>query len=197
MYYTHNKSGVLYKFIKKALLQNKQGIWVDCIIYENEEEMTFVRELPDWEKSFTRKIFTAKEIQRDIDCGIEEGRNLFKHTNGSDFSGLMRISNKVYSLQKELEKVELLEKPKFYKLLHKPTGLFYQPVKHRVGNLGIIGKVYSARKPEPPTQVKLCGTYKKKLCKREQLIKDFFKFEGYQDKYVNIPITDWEIISFK
>lgn len=55
MYYTHIKSGVTYKFCLGALLQSRQGIWVDCIIYENEEGMTFVRELPDWEKSFIKK----------------------------------------------------------------------------------------------------------------------------------------------
>ena len=43
MYYTHIKSGVLYKYIKSALFQNIEGEWVDCIIYENKEEMTFVR----------------------------------------------------------------------------------------------------------------------------------------------------------
>ena len=56
MYYTHNKSGVIYKFIQKALLQNREGVWVDCIIYENEEGMTFVREQSDWERSFTKVI---------------------------------------------------------------------------------------------------------------------------------------------
>jgi hypothetical protein len=55
MYYIHKKSEVLYKLIQKALLQSRQGIWVDCIIYKNEEGMTFVRELPDWEKSFIKK----------------------------------------------------------------------------------------------------------------------------------------------
>lgn len=55
MYYIHNSSGVTYKFLQNALLQSRQGIWVDCVIYENEEGMTFVRELPDWEKSFIKK----------------------------------------------------------------------------------------------------------------------------------------------
>lgn len=194
MYYTHNKSGVIYKFIQRALLQSDKGVWGDCIIYENKEGMTFVREQTDWDRSFTKKVFTAEEIQKDIDYCLEEEKDLYKFTNGTDFPGLMRISNKIYSLQKELEKVNTSEKPKFYKLLHKPTGLFYQPLKHRVGNLGTIGKVYAARKPLAPMQIKLCGTYKKKLCKREQLIKDFFNFEGYENRYVDTPLTDWEVI---
>jgi len=55
MYYTHNKSGVLYKFIQTALFQNEKGVWGGCTIYENEEGMTFVREQSDWERSFTKK----------------------------------------------------------------------------------------------------------------------------------------------
>lgn len=58
MYYTHKKSGVKYKFIMGALFQNREGVWVDCVIYENEEGMTFVRELLDWEKSFTKSVLT-------------------------------------------------------------------------------------------------------------------------------------------
>lgn len=151
MYYTHKKSGVTYKFIMGALFQNKEGVWVDCVIYENEEGMTFVRELPDWERSFTKR------------------------------EGVTRV-------------IEDNRTPRFYKLLHVPTGLFYQPTKHRVGNLGTLGKVYSSRKPMIPTQIKLCGTYKKKLCKREQIIKNFFKFEGYQDRYVDTLMADWEVV---
>lgn len=52
MEYIHIKSKVLYKFIKPALFQNEKGEWVDCIIYENEEGMTFVRLKKDFEKSF-------------------------------------------------------------------------------------------------------------------------------------------------
>lgn len=55
MYYLHNNSQVLYKFIQKALLQDDNGVWVDCVIYENEDGMTFVRKVTDWEKSFTKK----------------------------------------------------------------------------------------------------------------------------------------------
>lgn len=56
MYYIHKKSGVIYKFNIGALFQNREGVWVDCVVYENEEGMTFVRELVDWEKSFIKKV---------------------------------------------------------------------------------------------------------------------------------------------
>lgn len=56
MYYLHNNSQVLYKFIQKALLQDDNGVWVDCVIYENVEGMIFVRKFTDWEKSFTKVI---------------------------------------------------------------------------------------------------------------------------------------------
>ena len=55
MYYIHKKSQVLYKYIKSALFQNSEGKWVECIIYENEEEMTFVRLKEDFEKSFIKR----------------------------------------------------------------------------------------------------------------------------------------------
>lgn len=55
MEYIHIKSGKSYNFIKPALFQNEKGEWVDCIIYENEEEMTFVRLQEDFEKSFIKK----------------------------------------------------------------------------------------------------------------------------------------------
>lgn len=56
MEYLHNKSQVLYNFIKPALFQNEKGEWRDAIIYKNEEGMVFVRLREDFEKSFTKKI---------------------------------------------------------------------------------------------------------------------------------------------
>lgn len=64
MYYTHTKSGVLYQYMKPALFQNSEGKWVDCVIYENKEKMTFVRLKEDFEKSFTKKVYTVEELNQ-------------------------------------------------------------------------------------------------------------------------------------
>jgi hypothetical protein len=98
-----------------------------------------------------------------------------------------------------------------YKILHKPTGLFYTPSKG-YGNLSTTGKIY-ARKPNlnqiggsVRIIVREYGTEEVKLSKKLQTIVDFFKIQketwgaqnhvsGYHfDKHINVPNEDWEII---
>jgi hypothetical protein len=93
---------------------------------------------------------------------------------------------------------------KAYKILHKPTGLFYTPSKG-YGNLSTTGKVYH----EKPSLSWIDGgvrvivkDYKnKKLSKRLQIIVDYFNLpknygteETYNiDEHINVLDNDWEI----
>ena len=101
---------------------------------------------------------------------------------------------------------------KVYKILHKPTGLYFTP-SNGTGNLSITGKIYS-RKPSLTVciggSIRIIvheyGTEEVKLSKKLQAIVDFFKipketwgeknyFSGYYfDKHINTPYEDWEII---
>ena len=102
---------------------------------------------------------------------------------------------------------------KVYKILHKPTGLFYTPSKG-YGNLSTTGKIY-ARQPKLNQiggniriivrEHALVGE-EIKLSKKLRTIVDFFKIPQetwgannhvtgyYFDKHINIPNEDWEII---
>lgn len=93
---------------------------------------------------------------------------------------------------------------KVYKILHKPTGLYFTPSRG-YGNLSTTGKIY-ARKPS--LTVCIGGSVRiivhewkdKKLSKKLQTIVDFFnvpqdKNGGYWfDRHFDSPYEDWEII---
>ena len=90
-----------------------------------------------------------------------------------------------------------------YKILHKPTGLFFTPSRGH-GNLSTQGKIYS-RKPSlewAGGSVRLVITTwsSKKLTKKQQILVDYFEIEPndkgyyYIDAYFKISKEDWEII---
>lgn len=89
---------------------------------------------------------------------------------------------------------------KVYKLLHKPTGLFYQPSKSN-GNLSTKGKIYQ-NKPNVEwgltLRIKIWSLKKNPDGKNKKII-DYFGLEynnGSVDKYVKTNINDWEIVEF-
>lgn len=91
---------------------------------------------------------------------------------------------------------------KVYKILHKPTGLFFTPSRGH-GNLSTTGKVY-----QRPPQLKWAGesvrivvkTWSgKKPTKKQQILIDYFEIEPHKDsywldKYFRVSKDDWEII---
>jgi len=95
---------------------------------------------------------------------------------------------------------------KVYKILHKPTGLFFIPSKGR-GNLSKTGKIY----PKPPQLKWATGSVRivlhiwsgKKPQKHQQTIIDHFELEsdksgGYWiDKHYKVNDRDWEIVEYE
>lgn len=82
---------------------------------------------------------------------------------------------------------------KVYKLMHKPTGLFFKPMGSGDGNLGLTGKVYSKR-PGIPSAVRIqLGARTIKANTLADKIESFFKT---RNGYVNTPLTDWEVIQY-
>lgn len=93
---------------------------------------------------------------------------------------------------------------KVYKILHKPTGLYFTPSRGS-GNLSTTGNIYSRK---PSLTVCIGGSVRiivktwpsEKLSKKLQTIVDFFnvpkdeKGGYYFDKHVNTPYEDWEIV---
>ncbi len=94
-----------------------------------------------------------------------------------------------------------------YKILHKPTGLFYTPSKG-YGNLSLIGKIYS-KKPSlrhicESTRIVINNYSRKvKLNKKSHILINHFNiklYEGFErtwlfyDKNHHVPKSDWEII---
>lgn len=98
-------------------------------------------------------------------------------------------------------------KMKVYKILHKPTGLFFIPSRSGRGNLSKIGKIY----PRPP-RLEWAGTSirvvlktfgnSRKIQKHQQILVDYFNLEqqpngGYWiDKCYKCSPEDWEIIEY-
>ena len=92
---------------------------------------------------------------------------------------------------------------KVYKILHKPTGLFFTPYKGS-SNLSKNGKIYSNipnfiwRESTIRITIKNTG----RLQKHQQIIVDYFKIRphtagGYwEDSYFECNANDWEIIEF-
>jgi hypothetical protein len=93
---------------------------------------------------------------------------------------------------------------KVYKILHKPTGLYFTPSQGS-GNLSTTGKIYSRK---PSLTVCIGGSIRiivhewkdKKLSKKLQTIVNFFEIpkpenETYWiDKHFSTPYEDWEIV---
>lgn len=102
------------------------------------------------------------------------------------------------SLPEEFQKEVMLNlgqhtKIKVYKVLHKPTGLFYKPVKGYDSNLGLSGKVYSKR-PSIPGRINIHlrgGTFKPGTV--SDIIEKHFKTR-YGSAVT--PESDWEIIEY-
>jgi len=92
---------------------------------------------------------------------------------------------------------------KVYKILHKPTGLFFTPSKG-YGNLSVKGKIYDRVPNEQwytgSIRIKIHKWASEKLNKKEQTLIDFFKIEkdsrgGYWfDGHFDTKPEDWEII---
>jgi hypothetical protein len=90
---------------------------------------------------------------------------------------------------------------KVYKLLHKPTGLFFTPSRGN-GNLSATGKIY----PKKPSMqwveqsLRIVIGWSNRLSKKDKSLIEYFGLEpdetGYYhvDKYVHIPADEWEMI---
>ena len=90
---------------------------------------------------------------------------------------------------------------KVYKLLHKPTGLYFTPSKGS-GNLSTVGKIYT-KKPKlnwVETIRIILKTRGTKLSKKQKVIVDYFnlkpnKIDHYWlDKHFKTNKEDWKII---
>ena len=88
-----------------------------------------------------------------------------------------------------------------YKILHKPTGLYYKPNRGN-GNFSKSGKVYTMKPQlrwlEHKMKIRLY-TYSGKFNKFQQTLLNYFKIEIPEnpfivEQYVFVPIEDWEII---
>lgn len=83
-----------------------------------------------------------------------------------------------------------------YKLLHKPTGLYYKPVTRFDSNLGIKGKLYS-RKPSIPNYLSI---YLRHTLTDKSVVSNKIRahFKLAEKGYVNINVKtkteDWEIV---
>ena len=99
-----------------------------------------------------------------------------------------------------------------YKILHKPTGLFYTPSKG-YGNLSVSGKIYPKKlslKHISTTRIVInCLDFRdktrQKLSKKSRILIDYFNikiYNGFQriwyyyDENHHVPKSDWEIIEF-
>jgi hypothetical protein len=92
---------------------------------------------------------------------------------------------------------------KVYKILHKPTGLFFTPSKG-YGNLSVKGKIYD-RVPNMSwvgggVRIVIRKWSTEKLNKKEQTIIDYFNIQKnnrgdyWVDSYFPVELEDWEII---
>jgi len=105
------------------------------------------------------------------------------------------------------EIIELVNRPKYYKIRHKPTGLYFTPSRGN-GNFSIKGKLYEKK----PNLKVIIGNWVKviikkisneKLNDRQQKLVDFFNIKKDNNSYNNsywidkdyktCP-EDWEII---
>lgn len=85
-----------------------------------------------------------------------------------------------------------------YKILHKPTGLYYKPNRGN-GNFSKSGKVYTMKPQlrwlEHKMKIELY-TRSGKFNRFQQTLLDYFKIENPSivEQHVFVPIEDWEII---
>jgi hypothetical protein len=94
---------------------------------------------------------------------------------------------------------------KVYKILHKPTGLYFTPSKG-YGNLSTSGKIYTSspnldRIGESIRLIIQTWDKNKKLSKKDQKIVDHFKITPtnevyWVDRHFPVPKGDWEIVEF-
>ena len=97
---------------------------------------------------------------------------------------------------------------KVYKILHKPTGLYFTPSKG-YGNLSTTGKLYP-KKPnlnwvKDGVRIIMKKWFGDKISKKDEILINYFNLKErpgsafvnclfYIDDNFNVPITDWEII---
>lgn len=92
---------------------------------------------------------------------------------------------------------------KVFKILHKPTGLFFTPSRGH-GNLSTTGKIYS-RMPRlewagEGVRIVVKSWKGSKLTKKHQTLVYYFEIEPdnrgqyWIDKYFKVSINDWEIV---
>lgn len=86
-----------------------------------------------------------------------------------------------------------------YKVRHKPSGLFYQPVKgsrsHYKSNLSTKGKIYETKQyPKPKSLSCNRGVQvSDKLVETYNLRAE----EAFRNKHLQSEESDWEIVTFK
>lgn len=95
-----------------------------------------------------------------------------------------------------------------YKLLHKPSGLYYQPHKHRGSNISERGKIYQTKthglsyvmKNAESRNIKDTAIFKIQVAKNSRVhkkLKDILIFEdcrhAYDQLIANSLVKDWEI----
>lgn len=87
------------------------------------------------------------------------------------------------------------ERPKLYKLKHKPTGLYFQPSRGN-GNLSKKGKVYIDRKPDV-TWGHVLRVYPQTGSGVANIVKQHWQLDDAEyrnsTRYVKTKTEDWEI----
>ena len=110
---------------------------------------------------------------------------------------------RLYTLLSDQDKKEVLKElgvssKKVYKILHKPTGLFYKPVSRYDSNLGLSGKIYSKKPTTVPTSVRIHlrgGELKQtKAGTVTDILQKYFKIGNSVDRYFSVNESDWEIV---
>jgi len=92
-----------------------------------------------------------------------------------------------------------------YKLKHIPTGLYYQPHKHRGSNLSKRGKIYQTKthglSSEFRNKRKTFTVYCAKDSQVYKLAKDILNFEDYKYSYNQVKaetlVSDWIVEEIK
>lgn len=92
-----------------------------------------------------------------------------------------------------------------YKLRHKPTGLFWQPKKHRGSHLSKTGKIYQTKanvltlgyySDSRPREVLTISAYEDCLVFKQT--KDIISWQkstyAHKEYQADTPVSDWEIV---
>lgn len=90
-----------------------------------------------------------------------------------------------------------------YKLKHKPTGLYYQPIKHRGSNFSKMGKIYQTKTNilnlgyysdgSPRKTIYIFAHSDNIVFKQTKDILIWEKSVGYNQYKTNTLVSDWEI----